>query len=146
MSVGWFGVYNYRSSVLFLSLYNITGSIVEGDANWASFVIGLISFSVLFTFRHINKTILQGKIPIPGELIVVVLACLISYFGELEANYGIDVVGDVRVMLLKSLFVFVCVCLFVCVRACVRVSLQPNPLVEGNTWLRRVLAHAAITC
>ena len=90
-----FGVYNYRSSVVFVSLYNITGSVVQGQANWASFIVGSICFIVLFVFRHINKTVLAGKIPIPGELIVVILACLASYFGDFEEAYDMQVVGEV---------------------------------------------------
>eukprot|EP00750_Incisomonas_marina_P014124 INCI17605.6.p1 GENE.INCI17605.6~~INCI17605.6.p1 ORF type:complete len:709 (-),score=119.68 INCI17605.6:92-2218(-) len=93
---GLFGVYNFRSSVVFVSLYNITGSIAEGQANWYAFAMGATCFVILFLFRHINKTALAGKIPIPGELIVVVLACLVSYFVDLEsAPYNVSVVGAI---------------------------------------------------
>jgi MFS superfamily sulfate permease-like transporter len=35
------------------------------------------------------------KMPIPIDVILVVMATIISYFGKLHDNYGIGVVGEI---------------------------------------------------
>jgi hypothetical protein len=54
-----------------------------------AFSLGISSLVLLLVVRQINKTKLKGKIPIPGDLIVVILMCCISEYGggwETDAN------------------------------------------------------------
>jgi MFS superfamily sulfate permease-like transporter len=92
---GLFQVYNFRSSVLFLTIANVTGSLIEGEANWASGLMGFVSFLLLLSVWQINRSFMVGKIPVPGELVVVVLACLVSYYGDLDNKYNMTVVGSI---------------------------------------------------
>ena len=92
---GVFDVSNYRSNTIFITVYEVLKQVGDGEANWASFTIGIICIALLFISRHINKTVLAGKIPLPGELIVVVIAILASYFGNFEENYNVTVVGTI---------------------------------------------------
>lgn len=47
------------------------------------------------TFPKQPKLREKTKIPIPIELIAVILGTVASYFGELNENYGIRIVGEI---------------------------------------------------
>lgn len=63
--------------------------------NWITLVISIISLIVLYTVKRFINEKFKSKliIPIPIELIVVMIATLISYFCEFKKNYNVSVVG-----------------------------------------------------
>jgi SulP family sulfate permease len=58
-----------------------------GDTHLLTFIIGVICMAALFIMRRVNRAL-------PGSLIVVVGAILVSFFFDLEAK-GVKVVGPV---------------------------------------------------
>jgi MFS superfamily sulfate permease-like transporter len=76
---GVFGVKKgARTDVVLVTIYDVLKKVGEGDANWGAFTIAILCFAVLVVCQHLNKTVLQCKFPIPGELIVIVV-CIISW-------------------------------------------------------------------
>jgi len=67
------------------------------SANPAAMVISGVSISVLVLNNEYlkPKVAKKTKFPIPIELIVVVIGTVASYFGDLEGNYNVQVIGNV---------------------------------------------------
>ncbi|KAK6190296.1 hypothetical protein SNE40_002201 [Patella caerulea] len=68
------------------------------EGNWADFLIAVFTgFIILAVNIGVNQRFRDRmKIPVPIDLIVVVLATLISKLGSFEYNLGVDIVGDVK--------------------------------------------------
>lgn len=65
------------------------------NTNIATLVISIISIIFIYTIKvHINKRFKSKLIiPIPVELIIVVIATLISYFANFNGRWGVEIVG-----------------------------------------------------
>ncbi|KAL3843104.1 hypothetical protein ACJMK2_021057 [Sinanodonta woodiana] len=78
-------IYTYRDIVLNIASTNI-----------ASLLITIVSALILFTVKEINFRFKDKiKIPIPIDLIAVVLGTLISYLCNFSNLYGVDIIGDI---------------------------------------------------
>ncbi|XP_056013442.1 sulfate transporter-like isoform X2 [Ostrea edulis] len=68
-----------------------------GGTQWLPLVIFILSFIILYVIKvHINIRYKKKlKIPIPADLIVVVLATVIAYAARLHENDGLNVVKDI---------------------------------------------------
>ncbi|XP_061184538.1 prestin-like [Saccostrea echinata] len=68
-----------------------------GDTQWLPLVIFTVSFIILYVVKvHINIRYKKRlKVPIPADLIVVVLATVITYTANLYENNGLNVVKDI---------------------------------------------------
>ncbi|XP_069999159.1 prestin isoform X3 [Penaeus vannamei] len=66
-------------------------------SNPAAMVASMITIGALTFNNEVIKPKLREKtkIPIPIELIAVILGTVASYFGELSENYGIRIVGEI---------------------------------------------------
>ncbi|XP_012817139.1 solute carrier family 26 member 6-like isoform X1 [Xenopus tropicalis] len=64
--------------------------------NIGTLVIGLVSLTCLFAVKEVNQR-LRGKfpMPIPIELIVLIISTGISYGINLHEKYGVGIVGDI---------------------------------------------------
>uniref|UniRef100_A0A8D3A9F3 Solute carrier family 26 member 6, like 2 n=1 Tax=Scophthalmus maximus TaxID=52904 RepID=A0A8D3A9F3_SCOMX len=59
-------------------------------------VVSLVSLAVLIAVKEINGCYRQKlPLPIPIELIVIIVATIISHFCGLDSKYSIDVVGEI---------------------------------------------------
>ncbi|KAM9324409.1 solute carrier family 26 member 6-like [Gastrophryne carolinensis] len=66
------------------------------QTNVASLLTGLIAITVLFIVKFLNeKYIAKIRMPIPIELITLIVATGISYGADLKAAYGVDIVGNI---------------------------------------------------
>ncbi|KAM4721905.1 solute carrier family 26 member 6-like [Rhinophrynus dorsalis] len=66
------------------------------QTNVASLLTGLIAIAVLLVVKLLNeKYIAKIRMPIPIELITLVVATGISYGVNLNEKYGVDIVGDI---------------------------------------------------
>ncbi|XP_078677055.1 prestin-like isoform X1 [Branchiostoma floridae x Branchiostoma belcheri] len=67
------------------------------QTNVAALITSIICIIVLLIGKELNlryKDKLRG-IPIPTELIVLIIATLISYYADLNGNYGVKIVGTI---------------------------------------------------
>ncbi|XP_035677634.1 sulfate transporter-like isoform X1 [Branchiostoma floridae] len=67
------------------------------QTNVAALITSLICIIILLIGKEVNlryKDKLRG-IPIPTELIVLIIATLVSYYADLNGNYGVNIVGDI---------------------------------------------------
>jgi len=67
------------------SLWAIANAIIEGQTNWASFGIGLVTLIVILLLRNSKR--------LPGILIAVVGATIVVGAFDLGARYGVKVLG-----------------------------------------------------
>lgn len=68
------------------------------DANVADIIISVISLPSLFIVKYLNQRYKKKlkNVPIPIELILVVVATMVSYFCHLEkAPYNVNIVKDI---------------------------------------------------
>ncbi|XP_076363031.1 prestin-like isoform X2 [Tachypleus tridentatus] len=67
------------------------------NANPTTVLIAAISILILAVVKEqINARFREKlKLPIPIDLVVVVLATLVSYMGEFNKNYGVDIIGEI---------------------------------------------------
>eukprot|EP00658_Telonema_sp_P-2_P031352 TRINITY_DN2347_c0_g1_i9.p1 TRINITY_DN2347_c0_g1~~TRINITY_DN2347_c0_g1_i9.p1 ORF type:complete len:725 (-),score=163.78 TRINITY_DN2347_c0_g1_i9:204-2378(-) len=65
-----------------------------GDVNVASLIIGLVALAILVLIKMFNKHH-ELKFPIPEQLVVLVLGILVTKFGELDARFGVKIVGEI---------------------------------------------------
>ena len=67
------------------------------EVNVATILIGIFSGVIVVVIKDVINERFKEKlfIPIPGELIVVIVATLISYLGSFEENFAVNVVGDI---------------------------------------------------
>jgi SulP family sulfate permease len=66
--------------------------------NVATFLMGLFSLAVLIVLKAVNmhpKMKAKLPIPIPEQLVILIIAILISLGGDLNGNYGVPIVGTV---------------------------------------------------
>uniref|UniRef100_A0A8C5C8U0 Solute carrier family 26 member 6, like 2 n=1 Tax=Gadus morhua TaxID=8049 RepID=A0A8C5C8U0_GADMO len=75
-------------SQVYVSVFHIT--------NIATLVISIVALFVLILVKELN-TYYRKKLPmsIPIELIVLIVATIISYFAKFRTHYGVDVVGAI---------------------------------------------------
>ncbi|XP_041365825.1 sulfate transporter-like isoform X2 [Gigantopelta aegis] len=68
-----------------------------GDTNVADLIVGLISIAILLAVKvGINERYGKKlKMPIPIDLILVIITTIISYFAEFQSRFNIHVVGDI---------------------------------------------------
>ncbi|KAM5147885.1 solute carrier family 26 member 6-like isoform 2-T2 [Mantella aurantiaca] len=79
---------------LIYAIVNICSKLPQ--TNVASLLIGLIAIAVLFTVKFLNeKYSAKIRIPIPIELITLIVATGIAYGADLNAAYGVDIVGEI---------------------------------------------------
>ena len=66
--------------------------------NWIAFVISVIATSLMvFTKLYINEKFrkqLKG-IPLPVEIVVLIVGIAMSYFGHLNTEFGLAIVGNI---------------------------------------------------
>ncbi|PVD33879.1 hypothetical protein C0Q70_05141 [Pomacea canaliculata] len=74
-------------------------AIIDGvsNVNWASLIISVIVCIVVQLFKDCVNERFKHKLPapIPTELLVVIVATVISHLGEFQENFGVKVVGQV---------------------------------------------------
>ncbi|NXT58240.1 S26A3 protein, partial [Pluvianellus socialis] len=67
------------------------------QTNVADLVTSIIVLLIVFVVKEMNDRYKEKlPTPIPIELLVTVLAALISYFGDLEGKFGVAVVGELE--------------------------------------------------
>lgn len=66
------------------------------ETNICDLVTSILSLLFLVPIKEINECYKQKlKMPIPGELLVVIIATLISHFGQLNAKFNSTIAGDI---------------------------------------------------
>jgi len=68
------------------------------EINWTTFIIGVVCFISLYLIRLANlklKEKYNAKIPIPGELLMVVISTVIVGYGNFVELYDVKVCGDI---------------------------------------------------
>ena len=67
------------------------------EANVAAIIITIIAIAFIFLIKECINERFKHKlfIPIPVELLVVIIATLVSYLGKLSDNFGVDIVGEI---------------------------------------------------
>ncbi|XP_075039703.1 solute carrier family 26 member 6-like isoform X2 [Mixophyes fleayi] len=79
---------------LVYTIVNICSKIPQTKV--ASLLTGLIAIAVLFTVKFLNEKYKSKiRMPIPIELITLIVATGISYGANLNELYGVDIVGDI---------------------------------------------------
>lgn len=72
---------------------------VFGDissTNVATLILGLVCLIFLYAIKELNERFKKKlPIPIPGEIIVVIVSTGVSYGMSLSSNYNVDVVGKI---------------------------------------------------
>jgi len=67
-----------------------------GNTNIATLVISIVCIILLTAGRHVNLNYKERlKVPIPTEVIVVIIAIIASGFGDFKSNFGVIVVDNV---------------------------------------------------
>ncbi|XP_077355564.1 prestin [Festucalex cinctus] len=71
------------------------------STNITTLILGLTCLVFLFVIKHLNERFKKKlPIPIPGEIIVVIVSTGVSYGMTLAADYKVDVVGEIPTGLL----------------------------------------------
>ncbi|KAL1021612.1 hypothetical protein UPYG_G00015540 [Umbra pygmaea] len=66
------------------------------DTNIGVLVVSLVALVVLIVVKELNNYYKKKlPLPIPIELIVIIAATLISYYGDLNSQYNVAVVGEI---------------------------------------------------
>ncbi|KAM3871740.1 solute carrier family 26 member 6 [Diretmus argenteus] len=66
------------------------------QTNIGELVVSLVALAVLIVVKELNACYSKKlPLPIPIELIVIIMATIISYYTKLNSNYNIDVVGEI---------------------------------------------------
>uniref|UniRef100_A0A3Q1HC97 STAS domain-containing protein n=1 Tax=Anabas testudineus TaxID=64144 RepID=A0A3Q1HC97_ANATE len=66
------------------------------NTNVVTFILGLVCLVFLFVIKDLNERFKKKlPVPIPGEIIVVIVSTGVSYGMSLSADYKVDVVGDI---------------------------------------------------
>lgn len=72
---------------------------VVGDitsTNVATIILGLVCLIVLYVIKDLNERFKKKlPIPIPGEMVIVIVSTGISYGLSLSSDYNVDVVGNI---------------------------------------------------
>ncbi|XP_039751881.1 prestin isoform X2 [Pararge aegeria] len=84
------------------SNYKVVFTVVEiikniPNANWTAFAISAIACVVIALNNEILKPWVskRSRVPVPIELLAIVIGTLASSFGNLKQNYGISLVGTI---------------------------------------------------
>uniref|UniRef100_A0A8C9W4W1 Solute carrier family 26 member 5 n=1 Tax=Scleropages formosus TaxID=113540 RepID=A0A8C9W4W1_SCLFO len=92
--------YSGPLSVLYVSLTALFSKKI-GQTNVASLVVGLVCIVFLYVVKDLNDRFKKKlPVPIPGEIIVVIVSTGISYGMKLCDVYHVDVVGEIPTGLL----------------------------------------------
>ena len=77
------------------SLYQIGKHIVSGNVNWLAIVISIICIIFLYLSKFLNDFLQKKKfpIPLPSQIFVIVIFTLVSHFANLNAEFGLEVIG-----------------------------------------------------
>ncbi|TNM91468.1 hypothetical protein fugu_019848 [Takifugu bimaculatus] len=96
------GVRTRRFSGPLSAIYSFTA--VVGDitsTNVATVILGLGCLVVLYVIKDLNERFKKKlPIPIPGEMVIVIVSTGISYGLSLSSDYNVDVVGNIPTGLL----------------------------------------------
>lgn len=72
---------------------------VVGDimsTNVATVILGLVCLIVLYVIKDLNERFKKKlPIPIPGEMVIVIVSTGVSYGLSLSSDYNVDVVGNI---------------------------------------------------
>lgn len=72
---------------------------VIGDiasTNVTTLILGLVCLIFLYAIKDLNERFKKKlPIPIPGEIIVVIVSTGVSYGLSLSSDYSVDVVGEI---------------------------------------------------
>uniref|UniRef100_A0A7N6BME8 SLC26A/SulP transporter domain-containing protein n=1 Tax=Anabas testudineus TaxID=64144 RepID=A0A7N6BME8_ANATE len=81
-------------SAVYVSLMAVLSGIT--NTNVVTFILGLVCLVFLFVIKDLNERFKKKlPVPIPGEIIVVIVSTGVSYGMSLSADYKVDVVGDI---------------------------------------------------
>ncbi|KAI5617985.1 prestin [Silurus asotus] len=92
-----FGVKTQRYSGLLSVIYSLIAVFKHMDStNVSTLILGLVCIVFLYGVKDINERFKKKlPIPIPGEIIVVIVSTGISYGMALSENYKVDIVGEI---------------------------------------------------
>ncbi|MCI4388714.1 hypothetical protein PGIGA_G00089230 [Pangasianodon gigas] len=92
-----FGVKTQRYSGPLSVLYSLIALFTHiTSTNVSTLIVGLVCIVFLYGVKDINERFKKKlPIPIPGEIIVVIVSTGISYGMALSENYQVDVVGEI---------------------------------------------------
>ncbi|CAG9558930.1 unnamed protein product [Danaus chrysippus] len=67
------------------------------NTNWAAFIISVITCTIISLNNEVLKPIVskRSRVPVPIELLAIVIGTLASTFGNLKGVYGISLVGKI---------------------------------------------------
>lgn len=66
------------------------------STNVVTLILGLVCLVFLFVIKHLNERFKKKlSIPIPGEIIMVIVATSVSYAMSLSTEHQVDVVGKI---------------------------------------------------
>lgn len=72
----------------------VVGALAAGDVNVSALVVALCAIALLWLLR-VAKQRLRLRFAVPGALIVVVVATIVSFAADLHARFGTKVLGSV---------------------------------------------------
>lgn len=84
-------------TVLFIFLQSVKAVLSDiTSTNVATLILGLVCIVFLYGIKDINERFKKKlPIPIPGEIIVVIVSTGVSYGMSLSGDYKVDVVGTI---------------------------------------------------
>ncbi|XP_036374003.1 prestin [Megalops cyprinoides] len=96
------GVKTSRFSGPLSAVYSVVAVLKDiASTNIATLVVGLVCIVFLYGVKDINDRFKKKlPVPIPGEIIVVIVSTGVSYGMQLYENYNVDVVGTIPTGLL----------------------------------------------
>ncbi|XP_029017915.1 prestin [Betta splendens] len=96
------GVKTKRFSGPLSAIYSVKAVLSDlTSTNVVTFVLGLVCLIFLFVIKHLNERFKKKLfVPIPGEIIVVIVATSVSYAISLSEEYHVEVVGHIPTGLL----------------------------------------------
>lgn len=66
------------------------------STNVTTLILGLVCVIFLYAIKDLNERFKKKlPIPIPGEIIIVIVSTGVSYGLSLSSNYNVDVVGKI---------------------------------------------------
>lgn len=97
-----FGVKTQRFGGPLSVLYSLVAVFKDiTSTNVATLIVGLVCIVFLYSVKDVNERFKKKlPIPIPGEIIVVIVSTGVSYGMALFENYQVDIVGNIPVGLL----------------------------------------------
>uniref|UniRef100_A0A8C9YFI1 Solute carrier family 26 member 5 n=1 Tax=Sander lucioperca TaxID=283035 RepID=A0A8C9YFI1_SANLU len=96
------GVKTQRFSGPLSAIYSVKAVLYDiTNTNVSTLILGLVCFVFLFVIKDLNERFKKKlPIPIPGEIIVVIVSTSVSYGMSLADDYHVDVVGKIPTGLL----------------------------------------------